>query len=85
MEVSTGFEYENRLKKFYTYADEMLELFKGQLSYEELKELSHKEAISLREARIRRLEIERDELERERERETAKQERENARRSILAK
>lgn len=48
--------------------EEFLELFKGQISYEDLKyKLSYKEAIALKDSRIKRLERERKELEKERE------------------
>lgn len=57
--------------------DEMLELYKGQLSYADLfKNLSYREALYLRDARVDRLKKEREEMERERKELEAKQRRE---------
>ena len=59
------------------FLDEMLELYKGQMSYDEIKnKLVYKEAIALRQVRIERLEKERKELEKEREAENQKMQKE---------
>ena len=64
----------------------MLELFKGQIPLETLKYgMSYKEALQLRDARIKRLKKEREEMEKERQAEAARQKREQARQSILKK
>jgi len=64
----------------------MLELFKGQIPLDELKHnLSYKEALLLRDARVERLNKEREELERERKLEADKHKRDQARHSILKK
>lgn len=62
----------------------MLELFKNQIPFKTLKyELSYKEALLMRDTRIKRLEKEKEELEKERQAEAAKQKREQARNKIL--
>lgn len=64
----------------------MLELFKGQIPLDTLKyELSYKESLQLRDARVDRLKKEREEMEKERQAELSKQKREQARQSILKK
>jgi hypothetical protein len=63
----------------------MLELFKGQMTLEEIQyKLPYKEALLLRDVRIERLKAERDELDRERQAEANRQAREAARGKILA-
>lgn len=62
----------------------MLELFKGQLSFEEIKHtLTYKEAILLREVRVERLKKEREQIEAERAKEASRQQREAARNKIV--
>ncbi len=62
----------------------MLELFKGQLSIEDLKHnLTHKEALLLREIRSERLRKEREELEKERAKEAEAAKREANRSKII--
>ena len=64
----------------------MLELFKGQLTINEIKHgMTYKEMLSLRKSRIERLEKERKELEKERKEEQEKAARQNARNKILKK
>lgn len=64
----------------------MLELFKGQIDIEYLKnKMSYKEVLHLRQARVTRLEKERLDLEKERDIEKQKAERANARTKILNK
>jgi len=66
------------------FLDEMLELYKGQMSYDEIKnKLVYKEAIALRQVRIERLEKERKELEKEREAENQKMQKEQARSKMI--
>jgi hypothetical protein len=66
------------------FLDEMLELYKGQLTYDEIKnKLVYKEAIALRQVRIDRLEKERKELEKEREAENQRMQKEQARNKII--
>lgn len=63
----------------------MLELFKGQLSFDDIKDkLIYREALLLRQVRIDRLEKERKEMEKEREAENAKLQREQARNKIMS-
>jgi hypothetical protein len=72
------------IKEFYMFLDEMLELYKGQLTYDEIKnKLVYKEAIALRQVRIDRLEKERKELEKEREAENQRMQKEQARNKII--
>jgi F0F1-type ATP synthase epsilon subunit len=67
------------------FLDEMLELFKGQLTLDDVKHgLTYKEAITLRKVRIERLKKEKEELERERAAENEKAKREQARNKILS-
>lgn len=62
----------------------MLELFKGQVTLEEIKyKMPYKEALLLREQRIKRLKEEREELEKERQQEADRQKREQARNKII--
>jgi hypothetical protein len=62
----------------------MLELFKGQLTYDDIKyKMVYKEALALRQTRIDRLEKERKEIEKERAEENAKIQREQARNKII--
>jgi F0F1-type ATP synthase epsilon subunit len=66
------------------FLDEMLELFKGQLTYEELTtKLTYKEALTLRDVRVERLQKEREELEKEREKENQKIQQQQARDKIV--
>lgn len=52
----------------------MLELYKGQISLNEIKyEMPYKEALLLREVRVERLKNEREQLEKERQAEAARQ------------
>jgi hypothetical protein len=61
----------------------MLELFKGQLDFDDIKyNMPYKEALLLRDVRVERLKKEREELERERQAEASKQSREAARSKI---
>jgi hypothetical protein len=63
----------------------MLELFKGQMTLEEIQyKLPYKEALLLRDVRIERLKSERDELDKERQAEANRQAREAARNKIMA-
>ena len=67
------------------FLDEMLELFKGQLSLDDLKyKLTYKESVSLRNVRVERLKKEKEELEKEREVENLRIQREQARNKILS-
>lgn len=62
----------------------MLELFKGQVSFEEIKHtMPYKEALMLRDVRVERLKKEREEIEKERQAEAAKQSRDAARNKII--
>ena len=63
---SNGNQYQYRIEKIAIFLDEMLELFGGTHANYILHELSYKEAIALRDARINRKtkEIEREEEER---------------------
>jgi predicted S18 family serine protease len=48
----------NRIDQLYALTDEILAIFKGQITYEELKKIPYKEALELRKLRISRLEKE---------------------------
>lgn len=62
----------------------MLELFKGQLTLEEIQyKMPYKEALLLRDVRIERLKAEREEMEKERQAEADRQAREAARNKIM--
>jgi hypothetical protein len=62
----------------------MLELFKGQLSFDDIKyNMPYKEALLLRDVRVERLKKEREDLDRERQAEAARQQREAARNKII--
>jgi hypothetical protein len=64
----------------------MLELFKGQLDFDDIKyNMPYKEALLLRDVRVERLKKEREELEKERKAEATRQASESARSRILAK
>jgi hypothetical protein len=62
----------------------MLELFKGQLTLDEVKySMPYKEALLLRDVRIERLKAEREELEKDRQAEANRQAREASRNKII--
>jgi len=64
----------------------MLELFKGQLDTDYIKYgMSYKEALLLRDTRVKRLKKEKEEIEKEREVEAAKMKQEQARQMLLRK
>lgn len=63
----------------------MLELYKGQIDIDVLKNIPYREALLLKESRIKRLEKEKEEIEKERAQEAEKLRREQARNSILRK
>lgn len=62
------------------FIDEMLELYKGQLTYDDIvNKLVYKQSILLREVRLKRLEKERKEIEKERALENQKMQSQQAR------
>jgi hypothetical protein len=62
----------------------MLELFKGQLDFDDIKyNMPYKEALLLRDVRIERLKKEREELDKERQAEASRHSREAARNKII--
>ena len=50
--MATGHEHEDRIKSFYSFRDEFLNIFKGEISISELKGLTFKEARRLRDVRL---------------------------------
>ena len=65
-QVSTDIEHKNRIKQLFSYYDETLELYKGQIEYYELRELPYKEVLQLRENRFERYKEEKEKMEQER-------------------
>lgn len=61
--MSESNQYSNRIDILYGYAEEMLSLFKGELSYTEIMEMSYKEGLKFREIRIKREETRRKQME----------------------
>lgn len=62
--MRTPDEYKDRVGQYYLFIDEMLELFKGQLSYTDVTTRPYRELVMLRETRIKRLKEEKDAIAR---------------------
>lgn len=63
--MSTREESSSRIKDYYKELDTFLAMYKGQLTYEDIKNMPYKELCYLRDVRSERLEKERIEFERD--------------------
>ena len=55
-QISTSVRSDERIKSFYSFMDQMLNLYKGQITMDDLKyNLSYKEALLMKEVREKRL------------------------------
>lgn len=53
--MPTRNEYNRRINEFYSFIDDFLNVFKGQITLDEFKKLTYKEAVLLRTTRVNRM------------------------------